>query len=415
MIDALFGAGLDRPVTGELAELIDALNESGLPIVSVDLPSGVEGASGQVGGSAVKAEHTVTFFRKKPGHLLYPGKAQCGVISCVDIGIEQDVLEETGFCAVENGPVLWLDSWPEALKPLNKIEPARLADHKFHRGHCLVVCGDAMHSGAARLAARSALRAGAGLATLAPPFDAAALVASQVTAVMVEPLEDASSLDQVLGRRIYDVILAGPAMGLSPERSSLLYALLSRDTGLVLDADAITGLAEGIEADALELTALVRSSAATSGRLVLTPHEGEFARLFPDLSHRTRQDKKLSKLDCALIAAERSNAVILLKGADTVIASPDGRGVIQSSGVPYLATAGSGDVLGGIVAGLMAQGMPSLEAACAGAWLHAEAGALFGPGLISEDLPDLLPKVFAELAELLPEPGVSVGWLGLDD
>ena len=399
VIDALFGAGLARPVTGDLANLIDALNDSGLPVVAVDLPSGVDGATGLIGGAAVQADVTVTFFRKKPGHLLFPGKAHCGRLHCVAIGIEEAVLDETGYCAEENSPLLWLSFWPEALKPLDYVRAMRLADHKFHRGHCLVLCGDETHSGAARLAARSALRAGAGLVTLAPPPGAAPLVAGQVTAVMVEPVHDAVSLGSVLNERNYDILLCGPGMGTEPERRALVYAMIEREVGLLLDADAITSLGMGVQSDMFELTQLKECPSALAGRLVLTPHEGEFSRLFPELSHRVREEKGVSKLDCALKAAELSGSVIVLKGADTVIAGADGRAVIHSVGVPFLATAGSGDVLVGIIGGLLAQGMSGFDAACAGVWLHSQAGIICGPGLISEDLPEILPRLYQELAE----------------
>ncbi|SFO25957.1 yjeF C-terminal region, hydroxyethylthiazole kinase-related/yjeF N-terminal region [Cohaesibacter marisflavi] len=399
VIDALFGAGLDRPVTGEIAELIDALNMSGLPVLSVDLPSGVEGASGQIGGAAVRADQTVTFFRKKPGHLLYPGKASCGRILVVDIGIDADVLEETGCCAFENGPALWLGNWPEALKPLEVIQAERLADHKFHRGHCLVLSGDALHSGAARLAARAALRAGAGLVTLAPPEEAAQSVAQHVTSIMIEPMKIAGSLDGLFDKRDCDILVAGPALGTGGDQQRLIEQALELDMGLLFDADGITCFAEGVAAGSMSMAMMRDSPAAQSGRLVLTPHEGEFARLFPDLSYRMREEKQLSKLDCAVAASQRSGAVIILKGADTVVASPDGYAVIHSQGIPYLATAGSGDVLAGIVGGLMAQGMPAFDAASAAVWLHSQAGATLGPGLISEDLIEILPKVYEALFE----------------
>ncbi|WP_321340283.1 NAD(P)H-hydrate dehydratase [uncultured Cohaesibacter sp.] len=399
VIDAMFGAGLDRPVTGEIAELIDALNMSGLPVLSVDLPSGVEGASGQIGGTAVRADQTVTFFRKKPGHLLYPGKAACGRILVVDIGIDADVLEETGCCAFENGPALWLGNWPEALKPLDIIQAERLADHKFHRGHCVVLSGGALHSGAARLAARAALRAGAGLVTLAPPQDAAQFVAQQVTSIMIEPMTVAGSLDGLFDKRDCDILVAGPALGTGGDQQRLIEQALGLDMGLLFDADAITCFAEGVAAGSMSMAMMHDSPAAQSGRLILTPHEGEFARLFPDLSYRMREEKRLSKLDCAAAASQRSGAVIILKGADTVVASPDGYAVIHSQGVPYLATAGSGDVLAGIVGGLMAQGMPAFDAASAAVWLHSQAGSSLGPGLISEDLIEVLPKVYEALFE----------------
>ena len=415
VIDALFGAGLARGVSGDIADLIDALNQSGLPVIAVDLPSGVDGSSGHIGGAALRADLTVTFFRKKPGHLIYPGKALCGRVICADIGISADVLEETGIRAVENAPSLWFHNWPEALKPIDRIAAGRLADHKFHRGHCLVMSGGATHSGAARMAARAALRAGAGLVTVAPSPGAAAFVASQLTAVMVEPVQDASSLDALLSRRTYDVLVAGPGMGMEAEKRALLYHCLERDICLLLDADAVTMLAEAIEGGEFDLTSLSDCPSARSGSLVMTPHEGEFARLFPDLSHRVREDKGLSKLDCALMASERSGAHVVLKGADTIIASPDGSAVIHSQGVPYLATAGSGDVLIGVIAGLVAQGMPVMDAASAGVWLHGRAGLTLGPGLIAEDLPDILPQVYRDLADAVPDADSAVDLMMLDE
>lgn len=405
VIDAMFGAGLDRPLKGEFADLVDALNASGLPVLAVDLPSGVEGASGFVRGAAVRADHTVTFFRSKPGHLLYPGKALCGQIRCMDIGIEPDVLDEVGCAGFINHPDMWMDSWPEALKPLDVIVPGRLADHKFHRGHCLILSGDEVHSGAARLAARAALRSGAGLVTLAPPANAASVVAGHVTAIMVAPVQDRASLQAVLNERQYDVLLAGPALGRGEQSRELFQVCLEQDAGLVLDADALSMLASDLEVGRLSFEDLRGLPAATSDTLVMTPHEGEFARLFPDLSHRVREDKGMSKIDCAIVAAQRFGAIIVLKGGDSVIAHPNGRAVIHSKGVPYLATAGSGDVLAGIVAGLMAQGMPGLEAACAAVWLHSKAGILCGPGLIAEDLPDALPAIFHEM---FAQPPIAV-------
>lgn len=394
VIDALFGAGLDRPVTGELADLIEALNDSGLPVLSVDLPSGVEGGSGLVRGAAVKAMRSVTFFCRKPGHVLYPGAAHCGQLAVAQIGIENDVLEECGSVGLINDPALWRDDMPEAVKPLDQIDAFRLADHKFHRGHCLVVCGGATSSGAARLAARAGLRAGAGLVTLAPPQDAAAIVAAQVTSIMVEPISDFMPFSAILTARNYDALLLGPGMGLDEEHACLVDEALKQDGAVVLDADALSLIAEQGEGG---LKALQSSVPARNGQLILTPHEGEFARLFPDLSHRLRGQDGRSKLDCALIAAQRSGAIVVLKGADTIIANPEGLAVVQSDGVPYMATAGSGDVLAGLIAGLAGQGMIAFEAACAAVWLHVQAGRSLGAGLISEDLPDCMPELYAML------------------
>ena len=375
-VDAIFGAGLSRAVEGPVGEVIAALNASRLPVVAVDIPSGIDGATGQMRGQAVRATLTVTFFRKKPCHLLLPGRAHCGDVVLADIGIPQRVLEEIAPLIYENLPALW-----GAALPLR-----RLSGHKYDYGHAVAVSGGPWSTGAARLAAMAALRAGAGLVTVASPAAALAVNAAHLTAIMLAEAEDAGALSRLLEDRRKTAVLIGPGAGLNRATRGKVRACLASRAAVVLDADALSLFAD----DAGELAEAI---AEHPGRpVVMTPHEGEFARLFGGLKNGAG-----SKCDRALEAARAMNAVVLLKGPDTVIAHPDGRAAITANAPPSLATAGTGDVLAGIVLGLLTQAMPAFEAASAAAWLHGEAARGFGPGLIAEDLPGRLPGVLARL------------------
>lgn len=379
VVDSLFGAGLAKPLAGPPAKAAEACREAGAAVVAIDLPSGVSGASGKVLGAAFHAALTVTFFRRKPGHLLYPGRAHCGELVVADIGIPAPVLERIGPDTFENGPALWGAALPR---------PA-IDAHKYARGHAAVFSGGPSHTGAARLAALGAARAGAGAVTVLSPADAMAVNAAHLTAVMLARVDEPADAVEFVGGRKVRAAVIGPGFGVGERLRATVAALLEAgaDAGaaLVLDADAITSFAEKPEA--------LLARAAGGPALVLTPHEGEFGRLFPDLAG----DDALSKLDRARRAAERAKAVVVCKGPDTVVAAPDGRAAINTNGTSWLATAGSGDVLAGMIAGLMAQRMPAWEAACAAVWMHAEAGRRFGPGLTADDLPGLLPPVLREL------------------
>jgi hydroxyethylthiazole kinase-like uncharacterized protein yjeF len=375
IVDALFGAGLNRPAKGDPHDIIEAINASGAPVLSVDLPSGINGTTGAVMGVAVRATETVTFFRRKPGHLLLPGRVHCGRVRLADIGIDAGVLGEIHSLTFENIPKLWRSAFPVP----------RIDGHKYARGHAVVVSGDISATGAARLAARGALRAGAGLVTLASPRDALAINASALTAVMIRAVDTRDEFAGLLADKRLNACAIGPGAGVGGRTRDFVQAALAAKRGLVLDADALTSFAEAPD----QLFEAIKSSRYP--QVILTPHQGEFQRLFSDMSNK---HPLRSKLERVRAAAERSGAIVLLKGPDTVVASPDGRAAISANAPPWLATAGAGDVLTGMTAGFLAQGAPAFEAACMGTWMHGEAGSEAGPGLIAEDLPEVLPAVF---------------------
>lgn len=367
-IDALFGAGLSRPLEGNVARLARASQTLAKPIVAIDLPSGLSGDTGKaVGDIAFRADLTVTFHRRKLAHALITGREVCGEIVVADIGLDSSAAD---FTLHENSPALWGKRfpWPE------------LAAHKHGRGRLKVISGDAWSTGAARLAARGGLRIGAGVVTVLSSPAALASNAAHLEAVMLAPFESEADLETA-GEGA-DVVVIGPAAGVGDVTARNLFALARTGAALVVDADALTSFRQDPEA---LFSALDRDD-------VLTPHPGEFERIFPGLLARSPE-----RISAAREAARKAGAVVLLKGADTVVAAPDGRAAVSLNGVPWLATAGSGDVLAGFIGGLIAQGMESFEAACAGAWIHAECGASHGPGLISEDLPGLAPAVLARL------------------
>lgn len=393
VVDGLFGAGLDRPVAGEAADVIERTNRQGMRVVAIDLPSGISGGSGKVMGVAFEAALTVTFFRKKPGHLLYPGKASCGEVAVTDIGISPRVLGTITPRLFENAPGFW----PAAVA----IPDAET--HKYKRGHCAIFTGGASSTGAGRLAAMAALRSGAGAVTVLSPPDAMLVNGAHLTAIMLRSVATIEDLSDFTAERKTAAFVLGPGFGVGEKVHRFALALLGdgeghhgpssvpRHNGLVLDGDGITAFS--VAPNVLFETA----KRAEANPLVLTPHEGEFGRLFPDLA----KDAGGSKIEKAREAAARSGAVVVYKGPDTVVAAPDGRAVINANGVPWLATAGSGDVLAGTTGGLLAHGLSPFEAACAAAWLHAEAGRIAGGWLIAEDLPGHLPAAFASAAKMV--------------
>jgi NAD(P)H-hydrate epimerase len=366
VVDALFGSGLSRALDGEALATLGAVAQRALPMVAIDVPSGVMGDTGESLGAA-PAACTITFARKKRGHALLPGRELCGDIVVADIGIPAAALESLAIDCWENHPALWREQLPRA----------RLSSNKYTRGHALLYGGYPM-TGAARMAARAAARVGAGLTTVAVPEAAFSLYASTLTSIMVQPLAT-GGLARLLSDSRFTAFLIGPGAGVNDATRDNALALLRTARPVLLDADAITVFAS----QTAELAQAIR------GPCVMTPHDGEFARLF---------DPRGDKLTRARAAARQSGAVIVLKGADSVVAAADGRAIINTNAPASLATAGAGDVLGGLILGLLAQGMDAFLAAAAGVWMHGAAAAAFGPGLLAEDLPDLLPAVLRALA-----------------
>lgn len=371
IVDALFGTGLAREISGTVKEVIKAASESAAYKVAVDIPSGIKGDSGEILGVAFKADKTVTFCRMKPAHLLYPGKSHSGEVIIADIGISERTVAEVEPDIFQNDPALWLGELPNL----------KVDGHKYHRGHAVVVSGDMTSTGACRLAAMAALRVGAGLVSVSSPDDALATHAAHLTAVMIRKRDELSS--DIIDNRL-NAWCIGPAAGINTKTRKNVIDIIKAGKRAVLDADALSVFEEG----PMELFDAIKS--AKNSNCILTPHGGEFARLFPYM-------KESDKLTAAREAAKLSGTVIIYKGADTVIAAADGRAVICTNAPPTLATAGSGDVLAGVVTGLLAQNMDSFYAACAAVWISGECANEFGEGLISEDLTGLIPRVLKSL------------------
>lgn len=374
IVDAIWGTGLNQPVNGVVAEMIEAVSTRELPVIAVDVPTGLDATHGNVQGAAFKAVSTVTFFRRKTGHVLLPGRLLCGDVKVVDIGISPAVLDEIAPHTFLNEPDFWLRYFPRL----------RIDGHKYLRGHAVVVSGPMESTGAARLAARAALRMGAGLVTVATSKAAFYVNAAQLTTIMVGAFDGASGLLERLSDPRLNAVLIGPGAGVSQETRDLVAAVLASEATAVLDADALTSFSDAPQ----YLFDLIKQRSAP---VILTPHEGEFNRLFPELGNAP------SKLERARRAAEIAGGVVVFKGPDTVVAAPDGLAAINESAPPWLATAGTGDVLAGLIVGLSAQGMAALDAAVAGVWVHGELARAFGPGLIAEDMADLLPGVLQRL------------------
>ncbi len=371
-VDALFGAGLARPLEGVAGAVVAAIGARGLACVGVDVPSGVEGDTGKVLGCAPRCALTVTFFRLKPGHLLLPGRALCGETVLVDIGTPADILDALEPRTWRNDPALWRAALPRR----------EMSDHKYRRGHALIY-GGARLTGAARLAALAARRMGAGLATIAAPVEAGPVYRAGDAGTIVADCEFPSDYAALLADRRFNAVVIGPGLGRGKATwRKLEQALASgaEERRFVIDADALTSAG-----DSQRLFGLL------GPHCVLTPHEGEFARLFASIA------PDLDKLTRARRAARRSGAIVLLKGADTVVAAPDGRAAINANAPAWLASAGSGDVLAGMVGGLLAQGVEPFCAAAAAVWLHGLAGRLAGPALVAEDLPVTLRDVWKAL------------------
>ncbi|MBW8640435.1 NAD(P)H-hydrate dehydratase [Hoeflea sp. WL0058] len=377
VIDALFGAGLQRDVEGVAVRVIEAVNAFDIPVIAADLPSGLSGESGRVRGTALRASRTVTFAAPKPGHFLLPGRDLCGVLEIADIGIPSRCIEAETEGLWLNRPPLWRDALP------------RLAanSHKYTRGHLGVFSGGYRQTGAARLAAIAGLRVGAGLVTVLSPASANAANAAHLTTIMLRTIDGGADLDGLLEDMRFNSFVLGPGFGVGEKARDFAERILGAGRALVLDADGITSFAGYHDQ-------LAEAAAKQDAILFITPHQGEFARLFPQIASNASR----SKVEQARSAARETEAIVVYKGADTVVADPSGRAAICDNAPPWLATAGSGDTLAGLLGGLAAQGMPGFEAACAAAWLHGEAANRAGARLIAEDLANNLPA-FSEFQE----------------
>ncbi len=378
IVDAILGSGLKGPVNGVVGQIIEQVNERELPVVAVDVPTGIDPTFGNIQGIAFKAVSTVTFFRRKTGHVLLPAKRYCGDVRAIDIGIPNSVLAEIVPQTFVNEPDFWLRYFPR-LKP---------DGHKYDRGHAVVVSGPMESTGAARLGARAALRVGAGLVSVATSKAAFYINAAQLTSIMVSAYEGAGGLAEILTDTRRNAVLIGPGAGATAETRENVAAVLSSEATVIIDAEGLTAFADNPQ----ELFALIQQRPSPT---ILTPHKGEFDAIFPELGNAE------SKLEQAKRAAEISGAVVVFKGPDTVVSAPDGLSAVTEGSPPWLATAGTGDVLAGLIVGLCAQGMSPLDAAVAGVWIHSDIARSVGPGMIAEDMAPMLPALLQRLNKLV--------------
>ena len=375
VVDALFGTGLSRNISKKFILLFEKLNLSKKAIIAVDIPSGINGNNSLPQPIALKCSKTITFFCKKKCHFLFPSKKYCGEIIVEDIGISKDVYSVMQPKIKKNDPSLWIKSFPFPSS----------SDHKYSRGLLIINSGPKFQTGAARLAGRSALRVGAGAVRLVCDKDAAEVLEPQISVEMLSVISEKNDLQTILKDKKISSVLVGPGNGANDETKARTLLALALVNHVVIDADAISCFADNPDELFID----------TYPHTILTPHEGEFKRLFGG-SFKEHDDKVVRCVEAAKI----SGSIVLLKGADTVIADPDGNVVINSSQAPYLATAGSGDVLAGIIASLVGENkMSAFDAACAGAWIHSYLGEYLGAGLIAEDLIDNIPFAVKKLQQ----------------
>ena len=437
-IDAVFGTGLTRPTPNEVAApllFFTGRNRTPSKTLSIDVPSGLCADSGRVlGGDThrLRADLTVTFHRPKIGHYLAEGPGCCGKLVCADIGIGAGADPAANPVVLITGDVLGFSAIADMRQSGQPHQIDKAGDgHKYLHGHALIVSGGPGRGGAARLAARGALRIGAGLVTVACPPEALAEHAARLDAVMLRAVVDAEDLEAALADKRMNALCLGPGLGLDARAVGLVGVALESPPPLspphegegnetrpakVQGSQAVAktsplllvGRRRGtkrpvvLDADALTILSQTDLFAALHPYCVLTPHAGEFARLFPDIAAKLNataaKGPAYSKVDATREAALRAGCIVVFKGPDTVIAGPDGSCSISAASyaraAPWLATAGAGDVLAGFITGLLARGFSPMRAAEMAAWLHVECARSFGPGLIAEDLPNELPPVF---------------------
>ena len=373
VIDALFGSGFTRKIPDTLEMILSKIKMYQIPVYAIDIPSGINGNSSTVNGDCLKCVKTVTFFNKKKCHYLYPGKEFCGEVIVEDIGIKTDIFKKMNPKIKNNIPELWINNFPF---------PTSL-DHKYSRGLLIINCGPIYKTGAARLAGRSAMRVGAGAVKLICDDEAAKVLEPQISVELISVVKEKNEIQQIFKDRKVSSILVGPGNGINNETKSRTLLALAFVKHVVIDADAITCFEKNPKELFID----------TYPHTILTPHEGEFRRLFGD-EIASIEDKVIKTVEASKLAG----SIVVLKGSDTIIANSEGQAVINSSEAPYLATAGSGDVLAGIIASLVGDNkMNAFDAACAGTWIHSKLGELIGPGLIAEDLIDNIPLIIKKL------------------
>jgi len=373
VIDALFGTGLNRPIEGIYHTVLQKVSTLKAPIVAIDIPSGINGNTGQVQGIAAPAMLTVTFAFKKLGHTLIPGRDYCGKIIVTDIGHPPNLLQDIRSDYIENHPELWQKYLPS---PSNQ-------SHKYNRGYTLIYGGPIACTGASRMASYAALRAGAGICSIACTPAALPIYAASVTAIMTKSYSSDAELNKMLDSNKLNALLIGPGAGVNDTTRRHTLMMLNTQLPCVLDADALTCFSDNPQ---ILFNAIKQRNAAT----ILTPHSGEFDRIFGITTPEKR-------IESVMKAAMNSGAIIILKGADSIIGTPDGNVTINTHASFHLATAGAGDVLAGIIAGLLATNMPPYKAVQAAIWIHGECGIRCGKGLIAEDLIDVLPNILHSL------------------
>jgi hydroxyethylthiazole kinase-like uncharacterized protein yjeF len=372
IVDAIFGAGFRGTLPPEISTVFECAAEADVPIVAIDVPSGVDGDTGKISSGTPMASMTVSFFKAKLGHLLYPGRENCGRLEIADIGIPEHVLDELAVDVFENSLELWRSFYPQP----------SATGHKYNRGHAVIVGGGVSNTGAARISARNALRVGAGAVTLLCPASALMIYAQAMEAVMVSSFQNSEDLNKFVKSKRIASLLIGPANGVNDITRQNVMAVLATDANIIIDADAISVFKDNPQ----ELFTAIKSK--MTGQVVLTPHEAEFNRLF---------DIEGTRVDRCRSAANASGATVILKGATTCIASPSGSVVLNTHASPWLATAGSGDALAGILCGLMASMNDGLKASAAAVWLHGEAGVRLGAGMTAEDIEKTLPSILSDI------------------
>jgi hydroxyethylthiazole kinase-like uncharacterized protein yjeF len=384
IIDGVFGAGLSRNIEGPLIEIIEFINQANTPVLAIDVPTGMNGNTGQIMGSALIADYTVSFHAPKQGHKLYPGKDLCGKLYIEDIGIPDRVTKTIAPKQYENTP----DLWKACLKPRSS------QSHKYNYGAVLVVVGDHTMRGASVLSSNAAIKAGAGLVTLALNKEEEGTVHPKSFAAIMHNVipetSDEKGWDQLFAEKKITAALIGPGACPTEETRQKCLALLKQNSLVVIDAGALTAFQDHREA----LIESLSERSLAHPKVILTPHEGEFKKLFPalDLS---------DKVNAAREAAKETQSIVLIKGADTVIASPDGRVMINTNAPPTLATAGTGDVLAGIITALASnKDNPAFEAAAAGVYIHAECANQISLELVADDLVGQIPIAKKKVSEM---------------